>query len=142
MSEEPTYTIDERRICWPDPDATCLNGGCSWCNTHPFRKISTIERYANKAGVLPHRGKGEDDAVHAFRYGLAHHFFNVETRTSRENLVAWLDTVQVLALKAMAEGMPGTTHGKTRAQLVPWLLRYRRMTLNESFRKTYEGRLR
>jgi len=139
---ELTYTIDERRICWPDPDATCLNGGCGWCNTYPFRKITTISRYARKAGILPHRGNGEDDAMHALQYGVRHEFFNVETRTAKDNLLAYVDTVQVLALKAMADGMPGTTHGKTRAELVPWLLRHRRMTLDESFRKTYEGRIR
>jgi hypothetical protein len=135
---ELVYTIDERRICWPDPDATCLNGGCGWCNTYPFRKLSTIERYAARAGVLPHRGNGEDDAVVALRYGSNNDFFNVETRTSKDNLRAYTATVGAEALRKMAEGMGGVggAHGKKREVMVEWLMRYRRDVLDESFRKT------
>lgn len=72
--------ITRRRICWPDPDATCLNGGCWHCNTQPFRSLNTIRRWASKAGVLPHRAVGEDDALAAYEYGLSNGFFNTDTK--------------------------------------------------------------
>ena len=138
---ELRYTIEERRICWPNPDATCLNGGCIWCDTHPFRKLSTIERYARKAGVLQHRGTGSDDAVHAYRYGQLHNFFNVQTRTSRENLAAYGETVGADALKKMAEGMPGGTHARKKEDVLTWLLAHRRWMLDESFRRTHQAQV-
>jgi len=142
MTETPRYTIGERRICWPNPDATCLHGGCGYCNYSPFRSLAQIDRYARRAGVLPHRGKGYEDARKALQYGLANQFFNVETRTSRENLLAYVETVGVLALKAMAEGMPGSTHGRKREDVAAWLMRHRRAVLDESFKRTYEGKIR
>jgi hypothetical protein len=131
---ELRYVIGERRICWPNPDATCLNGGCSYCNDHPFRTLASIERYARKAGVLPHRGNGEDDALHAFQYGYSNQFFNAETRASKEDVTAYAESVGSLALRELADGMPGGTHGKSKQQVLPWLLRYRRDVLDESFR--------
>lgn len=73
--------VAERRICWPEPDATCLHGGCIHCNGYPFKALSTIRRYALKAGVLPHRGQGEQSAIDAFEYGYRNGFFNADTRT-------------------------------------------------------------
>lgn len=70
--------IVRRRICWPNPDATCLNGGCGYCNDSRFRSLNTIERFAKTAGVLPHRGIGDDDAWTAYTWGLSHHFCNAE----------------------------------------------------------------
>jgi hypothetical protein len=136
---ELIYTIEERRICWPKPDATCLHGGCMWCDYEPFRKLFTIERYASRAGVLPHRGNGEQDAMAAYEYGLRNQFFNRETRTSRENLLAYGETVGVEALKKMAEGMPDGTHGRKKADVLAWLMRYRRSVLDESFRRTWNA---
>jgi hypothetical protein len=133
------YVIEERRICWPDPDATCLHGGCGWCNCEPFRKLSSIQRFAMKAGVLPHRGRGEEDAWKAYQYGLRNEFFNVETRTSRERLAAWAETVGVQAIKAMAEGMPGGTHGRKKDEVLAWAMRHRRDVLDESFRRTWRA---
>lgn len=68
--------ITKRRICWPDPDATCLEGGCIWCNTFPYRNITTIKRYAEKAGVVANRGVGEKDAIEAFNIGWQHKWYN------------------------------------------------------------------
>lgn len=76
--------VVSRRICWPDPDATCLHGGCSYCNEHPFKPLSVIRRYALRSGVLPHRAIGEQDALEAYRYGLTNDFFNTETRITEE----------------------------------------------------------
>ena len=74
--------ITHRRICWPDPDATCLAGGCIYCNDHPLRSMRTIRRYANSAGVLVHRGGGSEAAWDALQRGEARLFPNVETRES------------------------------------------------------------
>lgn len=136
---ELRYTIGERRICWPDPDATCLHGGCSYCNDHAFRSLVWVERYARGAGVLPHRGIGSENALAAYRYGLENEFFNVETRASLPDLVAYGESIGSLALAEMAEGMPGGTHGKKRADVLGYILSRRRADLDESFRLTTRG---
>lgn len=70
-----------RRICWPNPDATCLEGGCGYCNDSPFRAITQIRKYAQSAGQVPNRGNDKtQDAVDAFNYGYKHHFWNAEVR--------------------------------------------------------------
>jgi hypothetical protein len=136
------YVIDARKICWPNPDATCLHGGCGYCDSDGrWKTLAQIERYARKAGVLPHRGRGEQDALAAFRYGLNNEFFRRPSlRTSRERLEEWVETVGVLALKKMADGMPGGTHARKRADVAAWLLRYRRDTLEESYLATARGK--
>jgi len=78
MKDEAVIT--KRRICWPDPDATCLQGGCGYCNLSPYRSLTTIRAYARTAGVLRHRGRGQEDALSAFNYGLQHDFFNVDAK--------------------------------------------------------------
>lgn len=135
------YEIAERRICWPEPDATCLHGGCGWCNDHRFRPLPMIERYARRAGFLPHRGKGVEDALAAYRYGLQHAFFNVETRASRAALEEFATTVPLEALRAMAEGMGGV-HEAKRHLVQNWLLRHRRHVLDDSLRIESEARRR
>lgn len=72
--------ISQRRICWPNPDATCLEGGCIHCNEHPFRTLGSIMRYAWRAGTLPQRAQGEKEAWDAYRYGYNGNFYNAETR--------------------------------------------------------------
>lgn len=72
--------IVSRRICWPNPDATCLAGGCIYCNDYPFKSLRIIGGYAKGAGVLSHRAHGEQDAMQAFQHGQRHEFFNAETR--------------------------------------------------------------
>jgi len=34
----------KRRICWPKFDKVCLQGGCGYCDDHPFRTEATILR--------------------------------------------------------------------------------------------------
>jgi hypothetical protein len=70
--------MQRRRICWPDPDATCLEGGCIHCNDHRFRKLDDIRDYASRAGMVPNRAEGEQDAWAAYQWGLAHGFVNAE----------------------------------------------------------------
>ena len=61
--------ISKRRICWPEPDKVCLQGGCMYCNMGRFRSLGTISKYARDHGL-------QDD----YLYGLEHDFFNAETR--------------------------------------------------------------
>lgn len=77
----------QRRICWPTPDATCLEGGCSYCDDEPFVALSTINRYVESAGLLPNRGLGEQLAINAWLTGLDHGFFGraeVRRRLTKE----------------------------------------------------------
>lgn len=74
-------TIRQRRICWPEPDATCIEGGCSWCNDNPWRSVESIRRYCEKAGTLRNRyGGTSQDAMQAFRYGESRGWNNAQTR--------------------------------------------------------------
>lgn len=64
---------DTRRICWPNPDATCLEGGCGYCRDHRPRSVRTIRRYAREVGQIHHRcAVGPFDALAAFDYGERH----------------------------------------------------------------------
>lgn len=65
-----------RKICWPDPDATCLEGGCGWCeDTGESHTFTEIEAYVQQAGVLQNRGVGEKSATEAWRNGLDNGFY-------------------------------------------------------------------
>lgn len=72
--------ITHRRICWPDPDALCLKGGCLSCAHGPWKRISTVKRYARRHRQLPDRYGGMADARVAFEYGLLHSFGHVPVR--------------------------------------------------------------
>lgn len=75
--------VEQRRICWPNPDLTCLEGGCGYCNTYRFRDVASILR-AVKRGLVnkTNRGNGtEGDAMRSFRYGERHRWNNAEWRT-------------------------------------------------------------
>ncbi len=52
--------ITKRRICWPNPDATCLEGGCIYCNDFRYRSINVIRKYAELQNLkVPNRGDGK-----------------------------------------------------------------------------------
>ena len=73
--------ITKRRICWPNPDATCVEGGCSYCNEHPFRAITTIHRYCRSKVSLQNRGNLEYvDSLEAYHYGLIRNWNNAESK--------------------------------------------------------------
>jgi hypothetical protein len=76
--------IVSRRICWPTPDATCLNGGCGYCNDYPFRSMRVLVAYARRTGRIHHRAAGSEDATEALQYGLVRQFLNAEVRWSKE----------------------------------------------------------
>lgn len=42
----------KRRICWPDFDKVCLEGGCLYCEDNPIRDHDMIMRAAEKRGLL------------------------------------------------------------------------------------------
>ena len=78
--------ITHRRICWPDPDATCLNGGCGYCNHYPFKSVKELRKWA-EGKELHHRfteGGKLYDALKELEYGLKNEFFNVRVRYSKE----------------------------------------------------------
>lgn len=73
--------IEQRRICWPDPDATCLEGGCIYCNDHPFRNVGEIARYAQNAELVEHRGGQRLSGWEAYLNGRRNYWGNALVRT-------------------------------------------------------------
>ena len=56
------------KICWPNPDATCLEGGCVHCQDGKEKSVEQVERWAAKAGQVSDRyGGGTKDALTAFQ---------------------------------------------------------------------------
>ena len=60
---------NRRRICWPNPDATCLEGGCIRCDVGKSKKVKAIWEWCATAGQVANRnGGGTKDALDAFNY--------------------------------------------------------------------------
>lgn len=60
---------DKIRICWPNPDATCLEGGCGYCRVKRPRSLASVEKWAETAGQVRDRNGGKtQDAASALRY--------------------------------------------------------------------------
>lgn len=78
--------LTARKICWPNPDATCLTGACFLCRDGQWKQLWVLRRYAKRHKVLPVRhdatgGNGtKADAVVMFEYGLRHNFFHTPVR--------------------------------------------------------------
>lgn len=68
-AKTPKY---ERKICWPDPDAVCIEGGCGYCNRYRYQSVDRIERFAQKNGLMD-----------AFDFGLNHNWNNAQSRAKR-----------------------------------------------------------
>lgn len=66
----PVSAITYRKICWPTPDAVCMQGGCGYCNDNPMRSIITVRAYART-----------HDMMKDFRYGEDTRWPNVHTTT-------------------------------------------------------------
>lgn len=63
--------MSARNICWPNPDATCLQGGCIHCTDGPKISEESIAEYARNLSELPNRCGGETtDAWLAYLEGL------------------------------------------------------------------------
>jgi hypothetical protein len=81
MTDIQIVLVEQRRICWPEFDATCLEGGCGYCNDNPYRSMRSIERKAKKMGTTYNRGNGKKrDPMEAFQYGRDHHWNNADSR--------------------------------------------------------------
>lgn len=60
-----------RRICWPEPDATCLEGGCGWCHDKPFVAGKKIQEYVESTPQVCSRyGRVSKSSLEAYEYGL------------------------------------------------------------------------
>jgi len=53
-------------ICWPDPDATCLEGGCVHCEAGEDVPEPVVAAWASQAGQVRNRCGGRtQDALQA-----------------------------------------------------------------------------
>jgi hypothetical protein len=81
------YDKLERRICWPNPDSTCLEGGCIHCIDAPFRTFTEIRLYVSRQGSLPDRDLGRQKlAMVAWHDGLARNFHGADVRPTSTNV--------------------------------------------------------
>lgn len=80
------YPGEERRICWPNPDATCLEGGCMYCNDYKFRSVDSIWRYCEREYIVYNRGDDQQrDPLDVFKWGHERNWSNAESRTNTNN---------------------------------------------------------
>lgn len=54
-----------RKICWPNPDRICFEGGCLYCKDSRWIKVDTMLRYISKKD----RQEGGKLWDRAYRYG-------------------------------------------------------------------------
>jgi hypothetical protein len=71
--------VEQRRICWPDFDNTCLEGGCQYCNGNPFRSVASIERAVQRRADQ----NADGGLMQSFDRGHRHRWGNAESRTVR-----------------------------------------------------------
>lgn len=39
------------RICWPNPDSVCIQGGCLWCQDAKVKtEVKRVELYVDRKG--------------------------------------------------------------------------------------------
>jgi hypothetical protein len=78
--EKKIVYVKQRRICWPNPDATCLEGGCIYCGLDGrWVNFGTIAAWAREAGQVPNRyGGATQGAQDAWREGLREHFYQAD----------------------------------------------------------------
>lgn len=63
----------KRKICWPNPDATCLEGGCVHCDSGQTKTLEQVRRYVETVLEVPDRcGDTFQLANKAFDYGVRH----------------------------------------------------------------------
>lgn len=88
------------KICWPDPDATCLEGGCTHCESDgEWVSVTTLKQWAYAAGDLAQRGNTtKKPADAAFRYGAETGWFNMvkRRRTGSREFYGHVDNPQYL----------------------------------------------
>lgn len=77
--------VKQRKICWPKPDATCVEGGCLYCDQGQWVNISRLRAYCErlqaKGHELMNRGDGKTQPpMKAYQYGAEHGWGNAQTR--------------------------------------------------------------
>lgn len=60
-AEKFNYGKIKRKICWPDPDGVCMEGGCTYCNDGRFILIETIKKIARRKGMIEEFNYGGKD---------------------------------------------------------------------------------
>lgn len=70
------------KICWPDPDATCLEGGCIHCESGgTWVDVKVLKQWASDASALAQRGVStRKSARDAFQYGAQSGWWNMLKR--------------------------------------------------------------
>lgn len=81
MAATMIVQVEQRRICWPDPDWCCLEGGCGYCNDGPFQNIGTIRRYAEGVGVRTYEDGVTRDYAASYQWGRRYGWPNTDQRT-------------------------------------------------------------
>lgn len=77
---------EQRRICWPSFDLTCLEGGCGYCNGHRFRNVESI-RKAVERGQASNWNRctpaaPDDSPMRSFDYGRRRAWGNADSRVT------------------------------------------------------------
>lgn len=68
-----------RKICWPNPDATCLEGGCSWCEIDgEIKTEKQLVEYINNVVEVQNRGNSNYvNSKEALEWGIRHNRNNI-----------------------------------------------------------------
>jgi hypothetical protein len=74
-----------RRICWPEPDGLCMQGGCIYCNFGAFRSVNIIRGYAARTEKDPQdritvntKGRVLTTLLEDFEYGEREQTSNID----------------------------------------------------------------
>lgn len=74
----------EIRMCWPNPDNVCLEGGCAHCAEGPdstWVSLDDVHAYVNRRRDSVRGRHGQHVSLwKAFRYGVAHDWHNLPKR--------------------------------------------------------------
>lgn len=71
----------EIRMCWPDPDDVCLQGGCIYCPDGKWVPLEEVHAYADRHRVAePGRTAGVTSRWDSYRYGSATWWWNYPKR--------------------------------------------------------------
>lgn len=74
--------VEQRRICWPNPDSACLEGSCWVCNHGHWVSYEAIESYIERHPYVRERSSGgRRSSRDAWEKGRATGWPRVEKRT-------------------------------------------------------------
>ena len=81
MPETKIVQVAQRKICWPEPDSVCLEGGCIYCNGFgKWKNIGEVGAYAREVGIKTYHPGVTRDYVASFRWGRDWGWPNTEQR--------------------------------------------------------------